>query len=89
MIMGSDIDLFLLVKDVTNWYENLGQDYEDYHSPVFEVYVKIEFDESNAIISVGKPGECIIGIFPEELYQSARDKEILDYIIDRIYEIIK
>lgn len=83
------IDLFLLVKDVTNWYENLEQDYEDYHSFVFEVYVKIEFDESNAIISVGKPGECIVGVFPEELYGCAQDKEILNYIINKIYEIIK
>jgi len=87
--MISSIDKYLISSEIQNWYDFIGKDYEDFHSPVFQVFISIKFDKDSAIITIAKENDCILSVFPEDVYESLSDEEILNYILDKIYEIIK
>lgn len=86
--MLTDIDSFLLTKDVTSWYETIEDEYQDYYNPVFDIRIKLEYIENDFLISVFKGNTAIVAVYTFELYSEKTDAEVLDHLIKMIWEIV-
>lgn len=84
----TNIDNFLLNKDITSWYETIADDYQDYYNPLFNIRIKIEYIDKDFIISVIRANTVIVAVYVEELYNIKTDTEILDHIMKMVWEII-
>lgn len=82
------IDSFLLNKDITSWYETIGDEYQDYYNPVFDIRVKLEFVDNDFLISVFRANTVIVAVYTYELYSSKTDEEILDHLLKMVWENI-
>lgn len=84
----TEIDSFLLHKDISSWYSTIAEEYQDYYNPLFAIRIKIEYIEDDFIISVFKANTVIVAVYSKELYSIKMDQEILDHIIKMVWEII-
>ena len=82
------IDSFLLNKDISSWYETIGDEYQDYYNPVFDIRVKLEFVDNDFLISVFRANTVIVAVYTYELYSSKTDEEILDHLLKMVWENI-
>ena len=82
------IDSFLLNKDITSWYETIGDEYQDYYNPVFDIRIKLEFVDNDSLISVFRSNSVIVAVYTYELYSSKTDEEILDHLLKMVWENI-
>lgn len=86
--MITDIDSFLLTKDITSWYETIGDEYQDYSNPLFNIKIVLEFVEEDFVISVHSNNTVIVAVYSFKLYSSKSDGEILDHLLKMVWEII-
>ena len=87
--MRTSIDDFLLDTDIRNWYASLNEKfYEDYYNPTFQIKVGFSFHSNACMISITKSDQSLVSFFPLELYEKLSDKEIIDYIIKKVWELI-
>lgn len=86
--MLTDIDSFLLTKDITSWYDTIGDEYQDYFNPTFDIKIVLEFVEEDFVISVYKKNTVIVAVYSFKLYSTKSDSEILDHLLKMVWEII-
>lgn len=84
----TDIDSFLLTKDITSWYDTIGDEYQDYLNPLFDIRIVLEFVEEDFIISVHSKNSLIVAVYSFQLYSSKSDGEILDHLLKMVWELI-
>jgi len=82
------IDSFILNKDVTSWYETIGDEYQDYYNPVFDIRIKLEYVDNDFLISVFRANTIIVAVYTYELYSQKTDQEVLDHLMKMVWEII-
>jgi hypothetical protein len=82
------IDSYLLNKDVTSCYETIGEEYQDYYNPVFDIRIKLEYIQQDFLISVFRANTCIVAVYTYEIYSEKTDQEILDHLIKMVWELI-
>ena len=82
------IDSFILNKDVTSWYETIGDEYQDYYNPVFDIRIKLEYVDNDFLISVFRANTIIVAVYTYELYSQKTDEEVLDHLMKMVWEII-
>ena len=82
------IDSFILNKDVTSWYETIGDEYQDYYNPVFDIRIKLEYVDNDFLISVFRANSFIVAVYTYQLYSSKTDQEVLDHLMKMVWEII-
>jgi len=86
--MLTTIDSFLLNKDVSSWYETIGDEYQDYYNPVFDIRIKLEYIDNDFLISIFRANSCIVAVYTYELYSEKTDAEVLEHMLKMIWEII-
>ena len=84
----TEIDSFILDRDIRSWYETIGDDYQDYYNPLFDVKIKFELVEDDFLISVFKANEIAVSVFTFRDYSERTDAEILDHTLRRVWELI-
>ena len=82
------IDSFILNKDVSSWYETIGDEYQDYYNPVFDIRIKLEYVDNDFLISVFRANTIIVAVYTYELYSQKTDEEVLDHLMKMVWEII-
>ena len=82
------IDSFILNKDVSSWYETIGDEYQDYYNPVFDIRIKLEYVDNDFLISVFQANTIIVAVYTYELYSQKTDQEVLDHLMKMVWEII-
>ena len=82
------IDSFILNKDITSWYETIGDEYQDYYNPVFDIRIKLEYVDNDFLISVFRANTIIVAVYTYELYSQKTDQEVLDHLMKMVWEII-
>ena len=82
------IDSFLLNKDITSWYETIGDEYQDYYNPVFDIRIKLEDLDNDFLISIHRANTFIVAVYTYELYIQKTDEEVLDHLMKMVWEII-
>ena len=82
------IDSFILNKDVSSWYETIGDEYQDYYNPVFDIRIKLEYVDNDFLISVFRANTIIVAVYTYELYSQKTDQEVLDHLMKMVWEII-
>lgn len=86
--MISDIDSFLLDKDIRYWYETIGDEYQEYANVLFDIKIKLEYIDDDFLISVFKGNTIIVAVYTYQLYSEKTDAEILEHIMKMVWEII-
>ena len=86
--MLSDIDSFLLDKDVTSWYDTIGDEYQDYYNSLFDIRIKLEYMDNDFLISVFRANSCLVAVYTYELYSQKTDSEVLEHLMKMVWEII-
>ena len=84
----TEIDSFILDRDIRSWYETIGDEYQDYYNPLFDVKIKFELVEDDFLISVFKANEIAVSVFTFRDYSERTDEEILDHTLRRVWELI-
>ena len=84
----TDIDSYILTKDITCWYDSIGEDYQDYYNPIFGIRIKIEYEDTDFLISVFRGNSIVVAVYTEELYTIKLDNEIVSHILKMVWEII-
>lgn len=82
------IDSFILNKDVSSWYETIGDEYQDYYNPVFDIRIKLEYVSGDFLISVHRANTVIVAVYTYDLYSKKTDQEVLDHLMKMVWEII-
>ena len=82
------IDSFLLNKDISSWYETIGDEYQDYYNPVFDIRIKLEDLDNDFLISIHRANTFIVAVYTYELYIQKTDEEVLDHLMKMVWEII-
>lgn len=86
--MLNSIDSFILNKDITSWYETIGDEYLDYYNLGFDIRIKLEYIHNDFLISVHKSNTVIVAVYTYELYSKKTDQEVLDHLLKMVWEII-
>lgn len=84
----TNIDSFLLDKDIENWFSTIDEDYEDYYNSLFDIKIKYELVENDFLISVFKANQCIVAVYSYELYSIKTNQEILDHLKRMVWDLI-
>ena len=86
--MLDTISSYLLNKDISLWYLSIGEDYESYNNPAFDINIIFELIDDSFILSVFKGDKAIVTEFSFSCYSKKSDAEILDYILKNVWRLI-